>query len=114
METQEIIKNSESKQISVKQQLCQEIEQTPDEIVAIALEFLLFLKSRYSDSSSVKPKTSTAASILKTLENIGQWEGDDFDECLELVHQSRSKFYIATDDNETEELKEDKEIICIC
>ncbi|KOR38345.1 hypothetical protein AM228_01910 [Planktothricoides sp. SR001] len=106
METQEIITNPESNPVSVKEQLRQEIEQTPDEILAIALEFLLFLKSRSSDSSIiVKPKPSTAASILNTLENIGQWQGDDFDECLELVHQSRSKFYIATDDNETEELK---------
>lgn len=107
METQEIITNSGANQVSVKQQLCQEIEQTPDDILAIALEFLLFLKSRSSDSSTVKPKHSTAASILKTLENIGQWEGDDFDRCLELVHTSRSKFYIATDDNEMEALKED-------
>jgi len=107
METQEIITNAESNQVSVKEQLRQEIEQTPDELLAIALEFLLFLKSRSSDSSTVKPKPSTAASLLKNLENIGQWEGDDFDECLELVHTSRSKFYIAADDNETEELKED-------
>lgn len=96
--------HQESKQISVKKQLRQEIEQTPDEILAIALEFLLFLKSRSSESPTVKSKPSTAASILKTLENIGRWEGDDFDDCLELVHKYRSKLYVATDDNETEKL----------
>lgn len=108
METQEIIANPESNPVSVKEQLRQEIEQTPDEILAIALEFLLFLKSRSSDSSIiVKPKPSTAASILNTLENIGQWQGDDFDECLELVHTSRSNLYIATDEKEPEVLTAD-------
>ncbi len=107
METQEIIAKPESTPVSVKEQLRQEIEQTPDEILAIALEFLLFLKSRSSDSSIVKPKPSTAASILNTLENIGQWQGDDFDECLELVHNSRSNLYIATDEKEPEVLTAD-------
>lgn len=107
METQNPIANSEFNPVSVKEQLRQEIEQTPDEILAIALEFLLFLKSRSSDSPSIKPKPSTAASILNTLEHIGQWQGDDFDECLELVHTSRSKFYIATDEKEPEVLTAD-------
>ena len=93
--------------LSIREQLQEEIEKAPnEEILAIALEFLLFLKSRYSRSSSEKPP-STAASILKTLESIGKWEGDDFDECLELVYASRSNIYIATDEGETEDLKAD-------
>ena len=88
MPTQEIITNPVSTEASVREKLHQEIEQLPDEILAIALEFLLFLKSRYSNSSMEKQTPSTATSILKTLERIGKWEGDDFDECLELVHAS--------------------------
>ena len=105
METQKTTKNPKSTEASVQEQLYQEIDQAPDEILAITLEFLLFLKSRSSDSSIAKQPPSTAASILKTLEHIGKWEGDDLDECLELVHTSRSKFYVATDENEAEELK---------
>ncbi|NET57044.1 MAG: DUF2281 domain-containing protein [Symploca sp. SIO2E6] len=107
MKTQETMTNSVSTEISPREQLHQEIEQAPAEIVEIVLDFILFLKSRHSHSSMAKPIPSTAASILKTLENIGTWEGDDFDECLELVHQSRSKFYITTEENQDEYLKVD-------
>ncbi|EDZ95537.1 MAG: hypothetical protein P5683_01265 [Limnospira sp. PMC 1279.21] len=106
MDTQKILNNPESNreanQVSIQEQFHQEIEQTPDEILAIALEFLLFMRSRASDSSR-----STAASILKTLEKIGQWEGDDLEECLELVHTSRGQLYISTDDTDTQALKAD-------
>ena len=102
MEAQEIIVKPASTELSIREQLYQEIEKAPnEEILAIALEFLLFLKSRYSRLSKTKNTSSTAASILKSLESIGKWEGDDFDECLELVYASRSNIYIATDKIET-------------
>jgi len=82
MQTQEIITNPISTTSNVREQIRQEIEQVPDEILESALEFILFLKSRYSDSLMAKQTPSTGASILKTLERIGKWEGDDFDECL--------------------------------
>ncbi|NEP58912.1 MAG: DUF2281 domain-containing protein [Symploca sp. SIO2G7] len=107
MKTQELITNSVSTESSIREQLKQEIEQTPDKILEIVLDFILFLKSRHSHSSTTKQPPSTAASILKTLESIGTWEGNDFDECLELVHQSRSKFYITTEENENEDWKVD-------
>ena len=91
----------------IREQLQQEIEQAPDEVLARVLEFLLFLKSRYSPTYMGKQPPSTAGSILKTLERIGKWEGDDLDECLELVHRFRGKFYVTTDENEAEDLKAD-------
>ena len=103
MQTQEIITNPVSTASKVREKIRQEIEQAPDEILDMALEFILFLKSRYSDSLMAKQTPSTGASILKTLERIGKWEGDDFDECLELVHTSRSKLYVTTDENEGED-----------
>jgi len=99
MQTQEPIQQTISKETSIREQIIQEIEQTPDPILAIALEFLLFLKSRTPHSSLTKQQPpSTGASILKTLERIGKWEGDDLEECLELVHSSRSRIYIPADD----------------
>ena len=74
---------------SIREQLTQEIAQAPDRILPILLEFLLFLKSRSSLGKS--PPPSTGASILAILEEIGPWEGDDFEDCLEQVHRSRSR-----------------------
>ncbi|MGB3532351.1 MAG: hypothetical protein WBA13_02420 [Microcoleaceae cyanobacterium] len=105
METQELNQNPEQTEVSLREQLHQEIDQVSDEVLASTLDFLLFLKSRYSELSNTEKYSSTAKSILKTLENIGKWEGDDFEECLEFVHASRSTIKVATDENETEELK---------
>ena len=93
---------------TIRDQLRQEIEQTPDEMLASILDFLLFLKSRHSSSAIAQPQpASTAASILETLGKIGKWEGDDLEECLELVHTTRSRFYIPTDDEQESEVGEE-------
>ena len=107
METQEIIAKPASNPVSVKEQLRQEIEQTPDEILAIALEFLLFLKSRSSDSPTIKPTAEELEQFSQTsglpyrpasgkslLDYQGGWAGDDFEECLQLVYDSRSQVKI--------------------
>ncbi|TVU53029.1 MAG: hypothetical protein EA414_14455 [Arthrospira sp. PLM2.Bin9] len=108
MDTQKIINNPESNreahQVSIQQQFHQEIEQTPDEILAIALEFLLFLKSRASDSSTEKTTKDASEASNKVpqlpyrqgsgkslVDYQGEWVGDDFEECLQLVFDSRSK-----------------------
>ncbi|MBD2183208.1 hypothetical protein H6S82_08780 [Planktothrix sp. FACHB-1355] len=107
MQTQEPIKQDISKETSIRERLIKEIEQTPDPILAISLEFLLFLKSRSPQSSATEQQPpSTGASILKTLERIGKWEGDDLEECLELVHNSRSRIYIPAADAENEDSEE--------
>jgi len=106
MQTQEPIKQNLPTETSIREQIIQEIEQTPDPILAIALEFLLFLKSRSPHSSfSVQKPPSTGASILKTLERIGKWEGDDLEECLDLIYKSRSRIYIPTTDSEDGDLE---------
>ncbi len=80
---------------SIRDQLRQEIEQTPDEMLAMVLEFLLFVKSRHTHPSlEVEKPPSTAASLLNY---VGTWHGDDLEECLQLVHDTRGRFYIATD-----------------
>ncbi|MCL1469307.1 hypothetical protein [Argonema antarcticum] len=81
-----------STQLTVKELLLKEIDQTSDDVLEDLLDFVLFIKMRRTQ------KKSTAASILKTLERIGKWEGDDLEECLELVHSSRSRIYIPADD----------------
>ena len=129
METQKTTKNPKSTEASVREQLYQEIDQAPDKILEITLEFLLFLKSRSSDAvaaalgacirencdslseaSEKSDRTSDEVSAAlgaciqenadlpyrpasgKSLVNYqGGWAGDDFDQCLQQVHDSRSK-----------------------
>ena len=107
MDTHKLIPNSEtspqSSVTSIKQIFHQEIEQTSDEILMIVLDFLIFMKSRSSSRSLItKTNPSTAASLLETLQTIDQWKGDDFYECLELVHASRSSLYSVTDQKQSE------------
>jgi hypothetical protein len=106
MDTQKLISNSESSPQasipSIKQRFHQEIEQTSDEILMIVLDFLIFMKSRSSRSLITKTNPSTAASLLETLQAMDQWKGDDFYECLELVHASRSSLYSLNDQKQSE------------
>lgn len=76
-----------STQLTVKELLLQEIDRTSDDVLQELLDFALFIKMRR------KQKKSTAASLLKY---AGTWQGDDLEDCLELVHQTRDRFYIYT------------------
>jgi hypothetical protein len=37
------------------------------------------------------PAQSTGRSLLEHLKTIGTWEGDDLEECLEMVRTTRSR-----------------------
>ena len=74
-------------QLTVKELLLQEIDRTSDDVLQELLDFALFIRMRR------KQKKSTAASLLKY---AGTWQGDDLEDCLELVHQTRDRFYIYT------------------
>jgi len=39
--------------------------------------------------ASVSPNPSTAATLLKNALSAGTWEGDDFEECLQMVYDYR-------------------------
>lgn len=89
MQTHEPIQPDTSKGFSIREQLLLEIEETPDEILKQVLDFLLFIKHKSSQ------KESTAASLLKY---AGTWQGDDLEDCLQLVHDTRGQFYIADEE----------------
>ncbi|MBC6422438.1 MAG: hypothetical protein GDA43_15520 [Hormoscilla sp. SP5CHS1] len=86
---------STSPKTSIREKFRQEIEQTPEEILGVALEFLLFLKSRTSSESIVKQPPETLpyrpASGKSLVDYQGGWEGDDFEECLQIVRDTRSQ-----------------------
>lgn len=79
--------------MTIKQQLIQEIESASDLLLAETLDFLLFLKTKQAkvESPNSTPSNSTGSSLLEHLKNIGTWEGDDLEECLEQVISSRGK-----------------------
>jgi hypothetical protein len=69
--------------MTIKEQLLQAIEALPRTRLAEALTFV--------KSLSTKPSITSAKSFLAHLKTIGTWSGDDFQECLEAVQNSRGE-----------------------
>jgi hypothetical protein len=104
--------------MSIKEQLLQEIESSEDVLLAKTLDFLRFLKTKTSseeaplDSSTKddiadegnhslaqesKTEIKEATPIIRgskaedLLKFAGTWQGNDFEECLQLVYETRSQ-----------------------
>ena len=80
--------------MTTKKVLLQEIEQTPDALLQEVLDFLIFIRSKYSNgatSSSADLSQSTGHSLLESLDGMGTWRGDDFETCLQRIYDSRSQ-----------------------
>ena len=69
--------------MTVKEQLLQELSSVPDSLITETLDFLRFLKTKE------RCNISTSASLLAELKNIGTWQGDDLEECLQDVVDTR-------------------------
>ncbi|MDZ8108534.1 MAG: hypothetical protein RM338_23315 [Nostoc sp. DedQUE12a] len=98
--------------MNIKELLLQEIESSSDVLLAQTLDFLRFLKTKPTtekisvnlstekndDTSNyeTKPEMQEATPIIKgskaedLLKFAGTWQGDDFEECLQLVYETRS------------------------
>jgi len=88
----------------IRQRLHQQIDQLPADLLLLAAEFLDFLKfrrARSTDPSEVmaQPSNTTAesdepvltgATGADLLQFSGTWQGDDFEECLQAVYETRS------------------------
>jgi hypothetical protein len=99
--------------MTIKELLLQEIESTPETVLAETLDFLRFLKTKQpeiqylpqesqaevtteqidlnetSTENSQQPyRPASGRSILK---HVGTWAGDDFEECLQSVYATRGK-----------------------
>jgi hypothetical protein len=72
----------------IKNQLLQELDELPTDLLTQTLDFVTFLKTKQGqnvqESSETRP--STAKSLLK---HSGTWAGDDLRECLEDVRALR-------------------------
>jgi hypothetical protein len=67
--------------MTLKKQLLQAIEALPTTRLS---EVLIFIQSL-----STKPSMTTAKSFLAHLKTIDNWSGNDFQDCLEAVQNSR-------------------------
>jgi hypothetical protein len=85
---------------TIKEQLLAAIETTSEPILEQTLDYLEYLKSRKNSDDIIKPvgvsvqdgepirRGSKAKDLLKF---AGTWQGDDFEECLQLVYDTRSQ-----------------------
>jgi len=105
MQTQEPVKHNNPKEMSSREQLLQEVDCLPNELISEVLNFVLFVKVRFLGQQSTLtsiPESSEQsgkdtdlpyhkASGKSLADYDGGWAGDDFEACLQLVHDSRSK-----------------------
>ena len=67
--------------MTLKERLLQEIEALPAERLAEAIALIQSLHK--------KPSPTSAQSFLAHLKTIGTWAGENLEECLEAVKESR-------------------------
>jgi hypothetical protein len=86
----------------IRQKLHHQIDQLPADLLLLVAEFLEFLKFRLSKGTAetavptvdepVNPPTepigaSTGADLIPF---VGTWQGDDIEDCLQAVYETRS------------------------
>lgn len=82
--------------MTIKEQITQKLEELPEPMLQEILDYVQLLQAKYDKQNQVEsandnPSNSTGESLLKHLKTIGNWQGDDFQECLESVVSSRGK-----------------------
>lgn len=69
--------------MTIKEELLQEIESTPETLLRDILNFVRSVKSSSIESAPVNPIPINM--LLEFLEKTDGWQGDDFDECFHFV-----------------------------
>lgn len=78
--------------MTIKEQLWREIESSSDELLSETLDFLQYLKNKKTIYSKSQDRSiSTGKSLLKHLETLSNWDGDDLEECFSTVTQTRGE-----------------------
>jgi hypothetical protein len=78
--------------MTIKEQLWQEIESSNDELLSKTLDFLQNLKTQETKNTKQKKLvTSTGKSLLKHLQTLNHWSGDDLEECFQTVRSTRAQ-----------------------
>ena len=80
--------------MTIKEQLLQEIKSSSDNLLEQTLDFLRFLKTKEKENLKTHEEkliSSTGKNLVKHLKEIGAWSGDDLEECLKTVKETRSR-----------------------
>jgi Protein of unknown function (DUF2281) len=82
--------------MTTKEQITQKLEELPEPMLQEILNYVQLLQAKHDKQNQVElandnPSNSTGESLLNHLKTIGNWQGDDFQECLESVISSRGK-----------------------
>lgn len=78
--------------MTIKEQLWQEIESSSDELLLETLDLLQHLKSQKNlNLKPQKPSDSTGKYLLKHLDSLPNWAGDDLSDCFSAVKQTRAE-----------------------
>ncbi len=84
--------------LNTRQKLHQQIDHLPTDLLLLVAEFIEFLTFKRAKEASVPivPETDDGTPILTgatgadLLQFVGTWQGDDLEECLESVYETRS------------------------
>ena len=78
--------------MTIKEQLLQEIQSSSDNLLEQTLDFLRFLKTKEKENVKIDEEkliSSTGKNLVEHLKEIGAWSGDDLEECLKTVKETR-------------------------
>ncbi|MBW4635572.1 MAG: hypothetical protein KME30_27925 [Iphinoe sp. HA4291-MV1] len=84
---------------TIKERLLIAIESTPEPILEQILDYLEYLKTRATNPATGTSKVPIqdgepilrGAKAKDLLKFAGTWQGEDFEECLQLVYDTRSQ-----------------------
>ena len=80
--------------MTIKEQLLQEIQSSSDNLLEKTLAFLKSLKNREKKKGKTNDEkliSSTGKNLVNHLQKIGDWSGDDLEECLKNITETRSR-----------------------
>lgn len=80
--------------LELRQKIEQQLAQLPPEQLSLVSDFLNSLQTRNSIKHRTLrrlPPIKRGSKAVDLLKFAGTWEGNDLDECLHIVHETRSK-----------------------
>ncbi|MBU7584075.1 MAG: hypothetical protein KAF91_14380 [Nostoc sp. TH1S01] len=80
--------------LEIRQKIEQQLAQLPPDQLSLVSDFLASLQTRNNISQRQLrrlPPIKRGSKAVDLLQCAGTWEGDDLEECLHFVHETRSK-----------------------
>jgi hypothetical protein len=86
--------------MTLKEILTQELETASDEVLSETINFVQFLKTKYPQNQTapkpdpnieIQAPPAKNCTVGDLLQFAGKWQGDDAQECLEMVYATRSR-----------------------